>query len=676
LLPSGSVSGTSEQRELADLRREVDGGDPSSAESRLVAFLARHPGGPEADEARLLLPRATLARARSGLTPGASGFRRAWNLLSRAPRTAETRALRRDAAALMAEFGMTRDAVDALHQILDETGDGEVALDLVPALVKLAAEEPGRRHAHLDIASRKISDFLRTAPPDRRVKGILAQARIFQESKRDEEMLQILVAELSETKNAADRGLLQLERGRTLARMAREMEAMVCFDEAEKLLVDPWERGLAMVHQAQLYVRASNPEGVEVGNRLTASHSPAAPLGLIVSGVHELKARPAVALDLMRNGFARIRRPRVLDEFDFPWAADVLLAAAAGESDPDRLLRFAAVFEEISRLQPLSARIGFEHAALLQRARRFEEAANRLLAMETSERAVLAAADACAEGGLHLRAASLYRSYFDLEPGANAVGLYQRALSLKKAGDVDGAPAAFEEYLAKAGPSGKFAGAALLEKAELQKSEDALATYDRILKAREVATSPSQEDWARALLGRGRALLDLSRIADARKVLEEFLERYGDVAAPRPASVEASWLLVRVAIEERRWKAGLEQLTGLAALAARFPERVRAPYSALLSEARFVEGDLRFTLDDYAAAAQAYAEATRRAAEPEERLRGMIGRARALSRLERKDEARRETASARALFDSDSSLAGRGREYWQIALDALAREVR
>ena len=56
---SGSVSGTSEQRELADLRREVDGGDPSSAESRLVAFLARHPGGPEADEARLLLPRAT-----------------------------------------------------------------------------------------------------------------------------------------------------------------------------------------------------------------------------------------------------------------------------------------------------------------------------------------------------------------------------------------------------------------------------------------------------------------------------------------------------------------------------------------------------------------------------------------------------------------------------------------
>jgi hypothetical protein len=54
----------------------------------------------------------------------------------------------------------------------------------------------------------------------------------------------------------------------------------------------------------------------------------------------------------------------------------------------------------------------------------------------------------------------------------------------------------------------------------------------------------------------------------------------------------------------------------------------------------------------------------------------MIGRARALSRLERKEEARRDYTTARALFDQDKAFAGRGREYWEIALDAVAREVR
>jgi TolA-binding protein len=676
LLHLGPPPGPSEPRDLDDLRREVQTGDPAIAESRLEAFLARSPGGPEAAEARLLLARAILARARAGDFPGAAGFRRAWAILSKEPRTPETLALRRDAAALPAEVGLLRDAVDRFRELADETSDPDVALDLASALVKLAAAEPAIRHALLDEASARVSEFRRVAPPERRVRGVLAQARIYRESRRDEDLLRFLVAELADAKLPADRGLLQLERGRALARMGREMEAMVCFDEAEKLLADPYGRGLAMVHQAQLYVRASNPEAVEVGHRLTASGSPAAPLGTIVSALLDLRARPAAALDQMRNGFARVRRPRELDDVDFPWIYDALQAAAARETDPEILARVAAVLAEIGRLRPLSTRVGYDHASVLRRARKFEEAADRLLAMERSERSVLEAADACAEGGLHLRAAALYRTYADLQPAANTAGLYLRALSLKKAGDAEGAAAGFEEYVAAAGPSGKFSGAALLEKAELQKSEDALATYDRILKAREVTTSPAQEEWARALLGRGRALLDLSRVADARKVLSEYLERYAEGSAPRPGAVEASWLLVRVAIEERQWKAGLEQVRRLADLAARFPEASRASFAGTLSEARFAEADLKFNLDDYAGSAQAYAEATRRASEPEDRLRGMIGRARALSRLERKDEARRDYSNARAFFDQDKAFAGRGREYWEIALEGIARELR
>src|SRR5204863_5298628 len=173
------------------------------------------------------------------------------------------------------------------------------------------------RHALLDEASAKISEFRPAAPPERRVQGILAQARIYRESKRDEDLLQLLGTELVETKPPADRGWLQMERGRTLARLGREMEAMVCFDEAEKLLVDPLDRGLAMVHQAQLYARASNPECIEVGKRLTSADSPAAPLGLLVAGVYELRTRPSVGLEALRNGFARVRRPRLLEEVDF-----------------------------------------------------------------------------------------------------------------------------------------------------------------------------------------------------------------------------------------------------------------------------------------------------------------------------------------------------------------------
>jgi hypothetical protein len=120
----------------------------------------------------------------------------------------------------------------------------------------------------------------------------------------------------------------------------------------------------------------------------------------------------------------------------------------------------------------------------------------------------------------------------------------------------------------------------------------------------------------------------------------------------------------------------MTRLRGLASLAARVPENARAPYAARLTEARFVEGDLQLTLDNPAAAFQAYGEAMRRATDPEDRLRGMIGRARALSRLQRKEEARQDYSNARALFDGDRSFAGRGRDYWEIALDALAREVR
>src|SRR5213075_759411 len=166
--------------------------------------------------------------------------------------------------------------------------------------------------------------------------------------------------------------------------------------------------------------------------------------------------------------------------------------------------------------------------------------------------------------------------------------LYRRAVSLRKAGDAAGAIQAFEEYVAQAGPSGSSTGLALVEKAELQSPEEALVTLDRVLKAREVATTPERDDWARALLGQGRALVRLSRPAEAGRLLREFLERYPE----SPAAIEAAWLLVGVAVEERKWKDALGRLGELETIAAKIPEADRAPYAETLREARFVKGDV------------------------------------------------------------------------------------
>lgn len=690
----GSLSVEAERRELDGLRREVETGDAGAAEVRIAAFLESHPGSPTEAEARLLLAQAILARARSGVFPGVSELNRAWILLIKA-RTADVNGLLRETASFLFEYGLVRDAFARFVDLESRTRDPELSLDIARALVRLSSLEPELRQHHLDDASSKVSEFLAKAAPEARLRGVLAKAVVYREGGHEELLLQLLATELAERRIPGERGRLQLERGRTFARMSRNMEAMAALDEAEHLLTDPLARGLAMVYQAELFARSANPECIEVCNRILATESPAAPFALLVVGVHELKTRPDAALEALRNGFSKIRRPRLLDDsgFDLAWVTSALRASAERESDPERLLRHAAVLAEIGRLHPLSTKIGFEHAGILLRARRPEAAADRFLAIaslervdpEERERAVLSAADACTEGGFHLRAASLYGKYHQLKPAAHVAGLFQRASSLRRAGDVHGALMGYEEYLAKAGPSATYAATALLDKAALLAANDrldeALATYDRVLKAREVNTSPARDDWAVALLGRGRTLLRLERPAEARKVLLEYLERYAEGPAPTPASLEAAWLLVTVAIEERRWKPGLAQLRDLEALAGRVPVEDRGPYAEILKEARFVEGDLLFHLGDFAGASRAYGEAARKHSDSEDRLWGLIGRARSLARLERKEEARRDYTNARAIFDGareslEKSLAGHGRDYWETALDALAKEIR
>ncbi|HVR85716.1 MAG TPA: tetratricopeptide repeat protein [Planctomycetota bacterium] len=692
LVRFGAFVSDAQRQEIEALHHQVETGDASAAEARLVSFLSSNPRSPLRVEASLLLARATLARGRAGIYPGAKELSRAWSILMKAPHTPEYSQLRREVASQLEEYGLAREAVERFATLYSEDRSPELALDLARALVHRAAADPEFRVALLDEASTRVSDALRLLPAERRVPALRVKARVLREARRDEDLAVQLTTELAETKGRADRGLIELERGRTFARLGRNMEALASLDEAEHQIQDPLLRGMAQVHQAELFLRAENLEGVELSKRIEASDSPASPFARLVLGTWLLKSQPAAGLEELRRGASAIRRPRTIDDagFDPAWTRSSLRAATDRESDPGRLLAAAAVYGELLRLWPLSVRLGFEEAAVLLRAGRFEDAGKRFLATgaseraeaEDRERAVRAAADAFGEGGLYRRAAALYREYYDLRPAANTAGLFHRAASLKQAGDPVGAMAGFEEYVSRAGPSASLAGTALLEKAAVQAAsgswDAALLTYDRVLKAHDVTTSPEKDDWALALLGRARCLLELARPAEARKALEEYLERYAEGPVPTPASVEAAWLLVRAAIDERRWKTGLERLRTLDALQARLSEADRAPYQDHVVEAGFVEGDLQFQLGDYAAAYLAYGEAVRRSAASDGRLRGLIGRARTLARLDRIQEARRDYGSAQAIFEE---LRGKGsegpaREYWNIALQALAGELR
>jgi tetratricopeptide (TPR) repeat protein len=449
------------------------------------------------------------------------------------------------------------------------------------------------------------------------------------------------------------------------------MEAMVSFDEAEKLLADPWERGLAMVHEAQLFVRASNPEAVEVGNRLTALDSPAAPLGLIVAGVYELQARTPVALDLLRNGFARIRRPRALDEFDFPWVYAALHAAAARESDPERLFHVAAVFAEIGRLQPLSTRVARDHAELLLRARRFDAAAERFLAAGD----VLEAADAFAQGGLHLRAAALYRSYVDLQPAANAVGLYRRADQPEERGRRGRGDRGLRGLRRQDRPLGQVRRRGAARKAELQGDDEALATFDRILKAREVADPRRLSGLGPGAPGPRPGVASRRPGRRRAKTLESTWSATRRVRPRRPGRFAAASSLVATAVQELDWKQALDRLRTLAAIAGKVPEIERAPFAEHLRDLKSREAEILFQLEDYAGAYRAYVEAEQRPSDVEDRLRALLGRGRALARLARMDEAKRDYSSAKAMMDGQSFV-GAQRDYWDLALDLLGKELR
>jgi tetratricopeptide (TPR) repeat protein len=703
-----------EGQRIAELRREAESGPPERAEAALRGFIAERSESPYLGEAQFLLAQTVVRRARTGAFPGAPTLGQAWAALGKAraqgydaPRIF---ALQEEIALMLRERGLAQEAVKRYDELVQTTQAPRLRLELARALALLASQEPSRRLKLLGEAGDQVALYVRAVPPEEKLEGYLTEAQIQWRLGEYAGMLTILGRELENYSRPEDRGRLQLERGKALTRLGRTSEALLALGEAEKLLADPRRRDQALVFLAELYLHSPRPEDcLGPCERLIKSNSAYAPVAHLMLGLYGLQAggRGDDPLFQIRQGLSGIARPSLLEEagFEFGTYYESLRTEWEKESDPARLLQYASLLDQIHRIFPGKAGYLEEQARIRIRAGDAGGAADRLLAASEvvpeardRDRLVKEAAEVCSRAGLDGRAARLYRQYFDLAPKGNEEGLFRQGESLIRAGCYAGpgpsgadALGVLSEFLARARGGDPLVPRAILYRGrmleELGKREDAVAEYDRILRATDLAVEPRSPVWAEALLGRGRSELELAftldpkgeedrrrRLEDdGRRTLREYVERYGSLESFRGGIVEAEFRLARQAMHSRQWAQAFRSLEEV--------ERRGEANSDLVLQARFLKGDALLSQGEWVGAAAAYQDAYRRYLDRDERVWGLIGRARALARMGQKDQARRDYENSVALYLDhrsalDGAFAGHGKEWWGAALETLRRELK
>lgn len=436
--------------------------------------------------------------------------------------------------------------------------------------------------------------------------------------------------------------------------------------------------------------------------RPAAPAHPEDPAALVRRGLLILESGAGDPLPTILGGLSRAQSPGELERsgVDLSRLAAALRPSWERETAPERLSAYARVVQEIVRLRPDLPAGDLDLADLWRRCGRDWDAAERLLSASLggrldprqAARAGRDAAESFARGGFFVQAAALFERFRGSDPG-DVEALYRRAECLMQAGlwEPD-AMLAFSEYIDRVKPGDPLLPRALLNRAlmmsDLGRLPEAIREFDRLLRDPALGIDPRTEEWGEALLGRGRALLEVADASaeparaplqrEARQAFEEYLERYAPSGPPGPRALEAGAFLVRLRAQEGEWKEALDRLDGLL---SRLPSPEPEGSGDFALELRFLRGDLLSQLGRYEEAARAYGAAVRRHSGEPERLWGYVGRARALMRLGRRPEALVEGERARAVYESDRaafdrSLAGRGRQFWNGELEALSREVR
>ncbi len=447
------------------------------------------------------------------------------------------------------------------------------------------------------------------------------------------------------------------------------------------------------------YPRRPAPVGAV---RAAAGGRPQDPVELLRQGLRLLESGDGDPLPPIRMGLAGVRGSDDLIRAGFDPAPlhAWIRRRMERETDPAVMAALAELGRQMCRVFPGDPSCQADLARLLRRAGLYWEAGGRFVSAAegfrgdaaAARRALRDAADSYAAGGFFAQAADVFER-LSRQDSADAEALYRRAESLMLAGlwDPD-ALAAFGEYAARVKPGDPLLPRALLARgvmlSELGRHAEALREFERIVRERGLGIDPRSEEWAEALLRRGRALNEIARdlpeperppvLREARQAFQEYLDRYAAAGTVGAGALEAGASVVRIRSDEGEWNAALERLDDLL---ARLPAGDPPDMREAAMELRFLRGELLSLLGRHEEAAAAFDAACRRHSTEPERLRGLLGRARAMLRLGRTEEARVDLERARAVYESergrlDRLMAGRGVELWGGELDALAMEAR
>lgn len=673
--PGGSADVEAREHELRHAEAvAAAGANPQLALRHLNAFLDRHAGTVDEPYARLLRARVRLDLLDREVAVSPVELKAAWDDLQPPPgMPAELgQGLRLRASNLARDTGATALA----HEWYGRLGS-EADLDKA-----VARAREGKRDEALALADHSV-------PPeagDREARLALARGRILLEMGDAKAALDQL----------ADHRLTRILRARALLALNRVWDAVEVAREAQSAAGDEEVRDEARYLEAEALRRAGSEEMEAPASQVIRGTRAWAPFGHLVLGRYYLAVRHPQALLHLAAWSEAMRSPRdpARARIDSPALAAEWRPLIRSASDPAEIDGWLRVLRDGRWLSPDAER-SIDVSELLQRrgdpAGAGAEAlkAARLPGIPSARRAELLrrGGDLLLQGGRFLDAAAAFRSLDADRTAEGRIGLFLEAAALTQAGQIRGPGASLEkleEYLKEVPSSDPLVPRALLNRAGLLERvgdrAGALAELDRFFAWPGLPAGPRSVEWREAMRRQAGLLRELARletkdrdarIERAKAVLAEWIDRYDrDGSGADPAERAAALLDLAQMLLEERSSAAADELEAALERALRAVHAGTTPSATLDG---IGEGLLGVGRDD--SALKAFDALARRAEDPAWRIAGFAGRATALHRLGRREEAEVDRDRARRLLEesaSDLRSAGPARAE---ALDGLVRTM-
>jgi tetratricopeptide (TPR) repeat protein len=629
-------------------------------------------------------------------------------------------------------------------QLISRRGYWEAHLDLARSLSLEARKDPDNAEALLKESRAQLAEYMKRAEGRDRIEALLLLSQLHWRQDQFAEMEKTALLAIPDVLDSRYLADFYLQWGMARSRLGQVPGALEVLPVARDLAQTGKVREAATYFEAELRLGELDGRGENLLEKLAREDSFLKPLVYLLRGKYWLETGGRDPFPMLKAGLEAIPNPQKFADFkpDLAGLFKVLSREARKSGDLGRFNTLLDLLEEYHRIYPdridylvltgelkmargkkLSAEAGSMEQVDPIGADRIRRQANRLFysagktfarvadhpgtTLESAEDAQLAAAEAFNEGRQYVQAAEWYRNHYHVRPVANRDSLFREGESLMRGKlyeadslDEPSALRTFAEYLMEAGPTSPRTPQVMVYRArmllELGKPLEASKGLAPLLREPQYNYDPREPEWAEALLLRGLAQAQMSEndsSTDARRrnarreasrLLHEYMERFSKALGPRdtpPAGVlEAGFALSRIATQEKRWDEATDRLVEMLRFSGEIPSSARMERDASLRRAHFLLGDLYLNRGKKAEALRAYEKAARKYATSEDRLWGLVGRARCLIRMGKREEAGKAVQIAKATYTShpelfDEAMDGHGKTYWPAALRELEAEL-